>query len=70
MVTRLASGPATVNELAEPFDMSLQAVSKHLSAPALQEATRWLVDFRSFYIDSYERLDDLLEQHHPERKQP
>ena len=30
MVTRLASGPASVNELAEPFDMSLQAVSKHL----------------------------------------
>lgn len=27
---RLASGEATVNELAEPFDISLQAVSKHL----------------------------------------
>lgn len=27
---RLAGGEATVNELAEPFDMSLQAVSKHL----------------------------------------
>jgi len=25
-----ATGEATVNELAEPFDMSLQAVSKHL----------------------------------------
>jgi hypothetical protein len=41
-----------------------------LSAPALQEASHWLVDFRSFFIDSYERLDDLLEQHHPERQQP
>ncbi|MGZ4799933.1 MAG: ArsR/SmtB family transcription factor [Acidimicrobiia bacterium] len=30
ILTRLASGEATVNELAEPFDMSLQAVSKHL----------------------------------------
>jgi DNA-binding transcriptional ArsR family regulator len=30
MVVRLASGDATVNELAEPYDMSLQAVSKHL----------------------------------------
>ena len=27
---RLAGGEATVNELAEPFGMSLQAVSKHL----------------------------------------
>jgi DNA-binding transcriptional ArsR family regulator len=30
MVTRLAVGDATVNELAEPYDVSLQAVSKHL----------------------------------------
>jgi DNA-binding transcriptional ArsR family regulator len=27
---RLAAGEATVNELSEPFDVSLQAVSKHL----------------------------------------
>ncbi|MBI1365699.1 MAG: metalloregulator ArsR/SmtB family transcription factor [Alphaproteobacteria bacterium] len=30
ILARLASGEATVNELAEPFDMSLPAVSKHL----------------------------------------
>jgi DNA-binding transcriptional ArsR family regulator len=30
LVARLAVGDATVNELAEPFDVSLQAVSKHL----------------------------------------
>jgi DNA-binding transcriptional ArsR family regulator len=30
MVARLSSGDATVNELAEPYDVSLQAVSKHL----------------------------------------
>jgi DNA-binding transcriptional ArsR family regulator len=30
ILTRLATGEATVNELAEPFEMSLQAVSKHL----------------------------------------
>jgi DNA-binding transcriptional ArsR family regulator len=30
ILARLATGEATVKELAEPFDMSLQAVSKHL----------------------------------------
>ena len=30
ILARLANGEATVNELAEPFAMSMQAVSKHL----------------------------------------
>jgi DNA-binding transcriptional ArsR family regulator len=30
ILARLAEGEATVNELAEPFSISLQAVSKHL----------------------------------------
>lgn len=30
ILARLARGAATVNELAEPFDMTLPAVSKHL----------------------------------------
>jgi DNA-binding transcriptional ArsR family regulator len=30
ILARLAQGEATVNELAEPFSISLQAVSKHL----------------------------------------
>lgn len=30
LLERLADGPATVSALAEPFDMSLAAVSKHL----------------------------------------
>ena len=30
ILTRLAAGEATVNELAEPFPVSVQAVSKHL----------------------------------------
>ena len=30
MLARLADGDATVNELAEPFPISVQAVSKHL----------------------------------------
>lgn len=30
MIARLSRGPATVNELAEPFAISVQAVSKHI----------------------------------------
>jgi DNA-binding transcriptional ArsR family regulator len=30
ILARLADGPATVNEIAEPFEISLQAVSKHI----------------------------------------
>src|SRR4028119_707111 len=30
MVSRLAVGDATVNDLAEPYDVTVQAVSKHL----------------------------------------
>jgi DNA-binding transcriptional ArsR family regulator len=36
MVSRLAVGDATVNELAAPYDVSVQAVSKHLKV--LEEA--------------------------------
>lgn len=36
LVARLAVGDATVNELAAPYDVSLQAVSKHLKV--LQDA--------------------------------
>ncbi|MCI0424711.1 MAG: metalloregulator ArsR/SmtB family transcription factor [Actinobacteria bacterium] len=30
IVARLSRGPATVNELAEPFEISKQAISKHI----------------------------------------
>ena len=36
MVARLTAADATVNELAEPYDVSVQAVSKHLKV--LEEA--------------------------------
>ncbi|KUI33842.1 helix-turn-helix transcriptional regulator [Mycobacterium sp. GA-2829] len=31
IVARLSRGPATVNELAEPFDITKQAVSRHIA---------------------------------------
>jgi|SRR5579859_1899179 len=36
IIARLSKGPARVTEIAEPFDMSLNAVSKHLKV--LEEA--------------------------------
>ena len=30
IIARLSRGPATVNEIAEPFEISLQAISKHI----------------------------------------
>jgi DNA-binding transcriptional ArsR family regulator len=31
IIARLSRGPATVNELAQPYDISLQAVSRHIA---------------------------------------
>jgi DNA-binding transcriptional ArsR family regulator len=82
ILARLASGEATVNELAEPFPISLQAVSKHLKvleragliirgrtaqlrpsrlqAEALREASDWVFEFRGFWEESFDRLDEHL----------
>ena len=81
ILARLAHGEATVNELAEPFPVSFQAVSKHLKvleragliargsaqwrpcrlrAEPLEDATTWLQDYRKFWEDSFDRLDEHL----------
>ena len=82
ILARLASGEASVTELAEPFDLSLPAVSKHLKVleraglitrgrraqwrpcqldPApLKDAADWLEDYRQFWEQSFDRLDDYL----------
>jgi DNA-binding transcriptional ArsR family regulator len=84
ILTRLASGEATVTELAAPFQMSQPAISKHLKvleraglvsrgrdaqrrpcrleARPLEAATRWLENYRSYWEESYRRLDALLEE--------
>ncbi len=84
ILARLAEGEATVTELAEPFAMSLPAVSKHLKVleraglitrgreaqwrPArldpepLKEASGWLEDYRRFWDESFERLDEYLKE--------
>lgn len=84
ILARLADGEATVNELAEPFTMSLQAISKHLKvleraglitrgreaqwrpcrleATPLKEIVEWTEQYRRFWDERYERLDDYLRQ--------
>jgi DNA-binding transcriptional ArsR family regulator len=84
ILARLAAGEASVTELAEPFEMSLPAVSKHLKvleragliargrerqwrparleAGPLKEVAEWTGQYRLFWEESYERLDEYLDQ--------
>ena len=84
ILARLAHGDATVNELAEPFPVTLQAVSKHLKvleraglitrgrtaqwrpchlrARPLGDATAWLSEYRRFWEQSFDRLDEYLRE--------
>jgi DNA-binding transcriptional ArsR family regulator len=84
ILARLAAGEASVGELAEPFDMSLPAVSKHLKvleragliargrerqwrpsrleAGPLKEVAEWTEGYRRFWEESYDRLDEYLDE--------
>jgi DNA-binding transcriptional ArsR family regulator len=84
ILARLALGQASVMELAEPFAMSLPAVSKHLKvleragliargrqaqwrpcrleAGPLKDAADWLEEYRRFWEQSFDRLDDYLRE--------
>ena len=84
ILARLASGEASVTELAEPFAMTQPAISKHLKvleraglitrgrdaqrrpcrlqAAPLKVATDWLERYREFWEQSFERLDEVLEE--------
>jgi len=82
ILARLTTGETSVTELAEPFDMSLPAISKHLKvleragliarsrdaqwrpcrleAARLKEVHEWLDEYRRFWEESFDRLDDYL----------
>jgi DNA-binding transcriptional ArsR family regulator len=84
ILARLAAGEATVTELAEPFEMSLPAVSKHLKvleragliargrerqwrparleAGPLREVAEWTQAYRRFWEETYDRLDEYLDE--------
>jgi|SRR5215469_7695915 len=82
ILARLTDGAISVTELAEPFAVSMPAVSKHLKvlehaglivrqrsaqwrpcrlrAAPLKEVADWLEDYRRFWLESFDRLDDHL----------
>jgi DNA-binding transcriptional ArsR family regulator len=84
ILARLASGEASVTQLAEPFAMSMPAISKHLKvleraglisrgreaqwrpcrleAAPLEEIAGWIENYRGFWEESFDRLEDYLEQ--------
>lgn len=84
ILARLSAGEASVTELAEPFDMSLPAVSKHLKvleragliarsreaqwrpcqlhAGPLKAVAEWVEHYRHSWSESFDRLDDYLEE--------
>jgi DNA-binding transcriptional ArsR family regulator len=84
ILARLASGETSVTELAEPFAMSLPAVSKHLKvleragliargraaqwrpcrlqADPLRDVAAWLDQYRRFWDESLDRLEDYLHE--------
>lgn len=90
ILARLATGEASVLELAEPFSMSLPAISKHLKvlekagliargreaqwrpcrlkAEPLKDVANWLEHYRAMWEESFDRLDDYLQELQQEKK--
>ena len=82
ILASLATGTKTVTELAEPFEMTMPAITKHLKvlerarliersreaqfrpcslAPSpLRDVDRWLEEYRQFFEESFDRLDEYL----------
>ena len=82
ILARLSSGEASVTQLAEPFQMSMPAISKHLKvleraglvargreaqwrpcrleARPLKDASDWIQNYRQFWEQSFDRLDEYL----------
>jgi DNA-binding transcriptional ArsR family regulator len=91
ILARLAAGEASVTELAQPFEMTLPAVSKHLKvleragliargrerqwrparleAGPLKDVAEWTQTYRRFWEESYDRLDQYLDELQDRRKE-
>jgi DNA-binding transcriptional ArsR family regulator len=84
ILEHLAGGDRCVTDLAQPYRMSLPAVSKHLrvlekaglvsrrrrgrvhslklEAKPMQQAQAWIEEYRKFWEESFDRLDEYLKQ--------
>lgn len=84
IVQRLAEGEASVQDLAEPFDISGPAISRHLKVleqaglisrrrkaqlrpcrlerEKFEEIRDWTKRMRRFWDESFDRMDDYLEE--------
>lgn len=90
ILARLSQGETSVTELAQPFQMTLPGISKHLKvleraglisrgrdaqwrpcqlkATPLKEAATWIEDYRQFWEQSLDRLEDYLRELQSEQK--
>jgi DNA-binding transcriptional ArsR family regulator len=84
ILAKLIAGESSVTQLAEPFEMSLPAISKHLKvleraglvarardaqwrpcrleARPLKDVADWVDHYRKFWMESFDRLDDYLQE--------
>ena len=91
ILARLTSGQASVTELAEPFQMTMPAVSKHLKVlekagliargreaqwrpcrldgEPLRDVAEWMEPYRRFWDESFDRLDDYLQEIKKEKEE-
>lgn len=82
ILARLALGESSVQELAQPFEISLPAVSRHLKvleragliarsreaqwrpcrldAAPLKDVAAWVENYRHYWEQRFDRLDDYL----------
>jgi len=83
ILARLSTGELSVKELAEPFNMSMPGISKHLKvlehagliargreaqwrpcriqAAPIKEATEWMEQYRIFWEERFDRLEEYLQ---------
>ena len=91
ILARLALGALSVTELAEPFEMTLPGISKHLKvleraglisrgrdaqwrpcrlqAEPLKDAAAWIDEYRQFWEQRLDRLNDYLIELQAQAKQ-
>ena len=84
ILARLSKGESSVKELAQPFQISAPAITKHLkvleraglitrsrdaqwrpcklNATPLRDAAQWIENYRRFWDESFDRLDEYLQQ--------